>query len=85
MRIDRLLCYLRFVRTRSQAQKLVDEGHIRCNSTRVTRHSHEVAIGNVLTFALGDTVRIVEILDLPVRRGPPAEARNCYRLLDPQP
>lgn len=83
MRIDRLLCTLRFVRTRSAAQKLVAGGHIRRNGERVTRGAHEVRIGDVLTLPLGDRVRLVEILALPERRGPPREAQACYRTLDP--
>lgn len=84
MRIDRLLCYLRFVRTRSQAQKLIDQGHIRCNGQRVNRHSHAIQCADVLTLPLGATVKIVEILVLPERRGPAADAQACYRCLDPE-
>ncbi|NMW32635.1 RNA-binding S4 domain-containing protein [Altererythrobacter sp. RZ02] len=83
MRIDRLLCYLRFVRTRSQAQVLIESGHLRCTNIRVTRTSHTVAIGDVLTFPIGKTVRIVRILTLPDRRRSAAEARLCYDDLDP--
>ena len=83
MRIDRLLCYLRFVKTRSRAQQLVESGHIRCSGARVTRVCHEIARGDVLTIPLGNDVRIAEILTLPDRRGPPSEAQACYRLLDP--
>ena len=83
MRIDRLLCCLRFVKTRSQAHALVDQGHIRCNSRRVTRASHAVSVGDVLTLPIGDRIEIAEITCLPTRRGPPAEAQACYHLLDP--
>lgn len=84
MRVDRLLCYLRFVRTRSQAQKLIDEGHIRCNGERIIRHSHAVICADVLTLPLANSVKIVEILALPERRGPAADAQACYRCLDPE-
>ena len=83
VRIDRLLCYLRFVRTRSAAHRLVDEGHIRRNGERVTRASRDVGAGDILTLPLGGSVRLVEILTLPERRGPPREAQACYRELDP--
>ena len=83
MRIDRLLCYLRFVRTRSAAHRLVEQGHIRRNGERVTRASRDIVQGDVLTLPLGGTVRLVEILALPERRGPPREAQACYRELDP--
>jgi len=84
MRIDRLLCYLRFVKTRSQAHLLVNEAHIRCNGIRVERDSYAVSVGDVLVLPLGAEVRIIEILEIPARRGPPALAQSCYRVLDPQ-
>ena len=83
MRIDRLLCTLRFARTRSAAQKLVDQGYIRRNGERVLRGSLDVRVGDVLTIPLGNQVRLVEVLVLPERRGPPREAQACYRELDP--
>lgn len=84
MRVDRLLCHLRFVRTRSRAAELVKAGHLRRNGERITRSSQPVLVGDVLTIPLGSSVRLVEILSLPQRRGPAREARACYRALDPQ-
>ncbi len=84
MRIDRLLCQLRFVRTRGAAQRLIEEGHIRRNGGRVMRSALDVQQGDILTLPLGRKVRLVEILALPARRGPPREAEACYRELDPQ-
>lgn len=84
MRIDRLLCHLRFVKTRTLAQTLVEAGHVRRNGRRVTRASQPVAPGDVLTFPIGKRVRVIELLELPARRGPAAEARACYRALDPE-
>ncbi len=82
MRIDRLLVRLRFVRTRSLAQRLIGSGHLRCNGTRVVRPSHSVAPGDVVTLPLGGAVKLVEVVTLPARRGPAAEAQACYRMLD---
>ncbi|QYU70874.1 hypothetical protein J4558_12520 [Leptolyngbya sp. 15MV] len=82
MRIDRLLCRLRFARTRGLAQRLIEDGHVRCNAVRITRASHAVAPGDVLTLPLGSAVKVVEVLALPDRRGPASEARACYRELD---
>ncbi|MXO55677.1 S4 domain-containing protein [Pontixanthobacter gangjinensis] len=84
MRIDRLLCYLRFVKTRSQARRLIEQGHSRCNGTRIIRASLPITESDILTLALGKTVRIVEILQLPTRRGSVHDAKACYRVLDPQ-
>ena len=82
MRIDRLLWFLRFARTRSRAQKWVSEGHIRRNGERVERPGLLVAAGDVLTLPLAKSVVVIEILSLPSRRGPAQEARACYRELD---
>ncbi|MGB3806226.1 MAG: S4 domain-containing protein [Erythrobacter sp.] len=82
MRLDRLLVYLRFARTRSAACRLVQNGALRRNRIRVQRTSEKIAIGDVLTFALGNTVRVIEIVALPERRGSPARARSHYRDLD---
>jgi len=82
MRIDRLLHTLRFAKSRSLAQRWIAEGHIRRNGERVLRRDLEVAVGDVLTLPLRSTVLVIELLALPARRGPPAEARTCYRPLD---
>lgn len=83
MRIDRLLCHLRFLRTRTLAAELIRTGHLRRNGVRVVRPSQDVAVGDVLTIPLGSSIRIIEVLALPERRGPAREAQTCYRELDP--
>lgn len=82
MRIDRVLCNLRFLRTRALAAELVRSGHLRRNGARVTRPSQEIAVGDILTIPLGSAVRLVEVLALPEKRGPAREAQACYRSLD---
>ena len=82
MRIDKLLWFLRLAKTRSLAQALVGEGHVRLNARRIERAHHRIAVGDVLTVPLGSGVRVIEILVLPQRRGPAAEAQSCYRVLD---
>jgi len=83
MRIDKLLWQLRLTRTRSLAQALVAEGHVRRNGTRVLRASQDVAAGDTLTVPLPGGVKIIQLIALPTRRGPAAEAQGCYRVLDP--
>ncbi len=82
LRLDRALVYLRFVRTRSRAAALIEEGHLRINGQRAVRSSESVHIGDVLTIPLGKTVRLIEILALPQHRGPPGMARTHYQELD---
>lgn len=82
MRIDKLLWYLRFARTRPNAQALCAEGHIRVNGRRIERAHHKICVGDVLTIPHGQTVHVVELITLPIRRGPAPEARAHYRTLD---
>ena len=82
MRIDRLLVYLRFARTRSRACAMIEAGHMRCNGTHISRTSEEVHAGDVLTFMLGSEIKIIEVLELPQRRGSPEMASSHYRELD---
>jgi ribosome-associated heat shock protein Hsp15 len=82
MRIDKLLWFLRFTRSRSRAQNWVADGHIRRSGARVERPGQAIAEGDVLTLPLARKVVVIEILSLPVRRGPAEEARACYRELD---
>ncbi len=84
MRIDKLLWFLRFVRSRNLAQALVEQGHIRCNGRRVERLHHKVAAGDVLVVPLPGGVCVFELVTLPERRGPATEAQSCYRMLDEQ-
>ncbi len=82
MRIDKLLWFLRFTKTRGIAQAMVGQGHIRLNGRRIERAHQGVGIGDVLVLPLPAGVRVVEVLALPERRGPASEAQSCYRVLD---
>ncbi len=82
MRIDRLLWFLRLAASRGFAQQWVQASHIRVNGKRVTKPSFAVNAGDVLTLPMRKDVRVIEILALPGRRGPAAEAQACYRELD---
>jgi ribosome-associated heat shock protein Hsp15 len=82
MRIDKLLWFLRFVRTRSLSQQWVEDGHIRRNGQRVTRCGQPILTGDILTLPWHETVIVIEVTALPARRGPASEAQGCYRVLD---
>ena len=79
MRLDVLLCRLRFSKSRSVAQRWIAEGHMRCNGERVLRADLPVSTGDVLTLPIGMGVRVIRIEKLPDRRGPASEARAHYR------
>jgi ribosome-associated heat shock protein Hsp15 len=88
VRIDRFLHCIRLVKSRTLAQAVIETGYVRIDGKRVEKSSEEVRAGSVVALPLRDQVRIVRVLSLPVRRGPPAEARACYEELgidEPKP
>ena len=78
MRIDRFLFFVRLAKSRTLAQGIVEQGHIRIDGKRVTKPSEEVRTGSVVALPLHDNVRVIRVLSLPARRGPAAEARAHY-------
>jgi ribosomal 50S subunit-recycling heat shock protein len=82
LRLDKALWQLRLTRTRGLAQALIAAGHVRVDGRRVDKPAALVRAGCVLTLPLPAGVRVIRILDLPLRRGPPTEAAACYVDLD---
>ncbi|CAN5180414.1 hypothetical protein BH24PSE1_BH24PSE1_12470 [soil metagenome] len=81
MRIDRYLHCIRLVNSRTLAQAVVETGHVRIDGKRVLRASEAVSVGSVIALPLHDRTRVLRVLALPSRRGPPAEARTAYEEL----
>jgi ribosome-associated heat shock protein Hsp15 len=78
LRLDKYLWFARIVKTRALAQDLAKNGRIRIGGRLVDRAHAPVKIGDVLAFAQRGAVRVLRVEALPVRRGPPAEARTLY-------
>jgi ribosome-associated heat shock protein Hsp15 len=78
VRIDRFLFFIRLTRSRTLAQAVIAEGHVRIDGKRAEKPSDEVREGSVVALPLRDTVRILRVLSLPARRGPASEARQHY-------
>lgn len=83
LRIDKLLWFLRLAGTRALAQEWAMAGHIRLNGRRIERASAAVRCGDMLVLPVAGTVRVIEILAIPPRRGPASEAQACYRVVEP--
>ena len=82
MRIDRYLHCIRLVKSRTLAQALVEAGHIRIDGKRAVKPSEPVKLGSIIALPLHGSVRIIEVIAHPDRRGPPSEARCAYREID---
>ena len=81
LRIDKFLLFARLCKSRSIAQKLAEDGHIRLNGRRVDRAHAAVRAGDLITFPHPGGVRVVRIVQLPGRRGTAPEAQACYEEL----
>lgn len=78
-RIDKWLWHARMVRTRADAARLAEAGHIRLNGRRITAASQPVRTGDVVTLALDRAVRVLEVVGFCEKRGAAAAARALYR------
>jgi ribosome-associated heat shock protein Hsp15 len=76
-RLDKWLWHARFFKTRSLATAAINGGKVHLNAERV-KPAHRVRIGDHLSLSLQGIVGEFEVLGLPVRRGPAAEALSHY-------
>jgi ribosome-associated heat shock protein Hsp15 len=80
MRIDKWLVYARFCKTRSQSAALV-AGGLRINGRKIEKPDAKLHVGDVLTFAAGVQIHVVEVLQLAERRHAPLPAQTLYKIL----
>ncbi len=78
MRLDKFLYFIRFTKTRTLAQKIIMQGHVRIDGYPAPHGHVSVAPGQVITVPIGNQTRVVQIDSLPQRRGPAAEAQTHY-------
>ena len=76
-RLDKWLWYARFYKTRSLATAAINGGKVHLNAERV-RPAHPVRVGDRISLSLQGMVAEFEVLGLPRRRGPAAEAQSHY-------
>ena len=53
-RIDKWLWYTRAIKSRTLAAGLVEDGRVRINREKITKPSHGVKIGDVVTASIND-------------------------------
>ena len=85
MRIDRFLFFIRLAKSRTLAQGIIEQGHVRIDGKRVENPSDQVEAGSLIALPLHGQVRVLRVLALPARRGPATEARTCYEEIEERP
>ena len=86
IRLDVFLWRARFFKARTSATEAIEtrgarierDGQVR----RVDKPATPVEPGDLLSFAAPSGHRLVRILALPSRRGPPSEAALCYEAVE---
>ena len=63
-------------------QNPATDGRVRDLKPFIERAHQAVAAGDILVLPLPAGVRVIELVTVPQRRGPAAEAQSCYRVLD---
>jgi len=76
-RLDKWLWHARFYKTRSLATAAINGGKVRLNAERI-KPAHRVRIGDRLSLSQAGIVAEYQVLGLPVRRGPAAEAQAHF-------
>ena len=82
-RLDKWLWFARVVKTRTLAAGLVDSGKVRVNRAPVSKPSHAVRLGDVVTVTAHHDVRVLKVLAPGSRRGSATEARALFEDLTP--
>lgn len=86
LRLDKFLYFTRFAKSRAKSVVLIEGGHMRIDGRPVMSIREEVRASQTITFAVGDKVRAIRVLEIPARRGPAPEARACYEdMIVPEP
>jgi ribosome-associated heat shock protein Hsp15 len=85
LRLDKWLWHARIVKTRSLAAQLVTQGKCRVNREKVVKPAFAIKSGDVITAAIHNRVRVLQIVACGARRGPANEAQMLYIDLTPPP
>jgi ribosome-associated heat shock protein Hsp15 len=85
LRLDKWLWQARFFKTRAEAAGLISKGRVRVNGARQSKPGHGITAEDVLTFPQGNTIRLIRIVALGIRRGPYSEAQLLYIDMDAAP
>jgi ribosome-associated heat shock protein Hsp15 len=85
MRVDVFLWRARFFKTRTAASDAVENRGLRIERDgqvrRIDKPAMPVEEGDLLSFSAPSGAKIIRVLSLPARRGPPAEAALCYEAM----
>lgn len=81
VRLDKWLWFTRLMKSRSEAARLCESRHVRLDGRVIDRAHALVRVGQVISFARGSQILVVQVRGLPSRRGPASVAQGHYQIL----
>ena len=83
IRLDLFLFYIRIFKSRNLASRFINSNRLRVSNI-VTQKSHKlISISDVITFSINNRIKVIEVTDIPVRRGSYVEFLNYYKDISP--
>jgi ribosome-associated heat shock protein Hsp15 len=83
IRLDLFLFYIRIFKSRNLASKFINSNRLRV-SDHVTQKPHKlISIRDILTFTIHDRIKVLEVIDIPMRRGSYVDSLNYYNDISP--
>ncbi|MDA9806985.1 hypothetical protein N9D05_06740 [Alphaproteobacteria bacterium] len=83
IRLDLYLFYIRIFKSRNLASKFINSNRLRV-SDKVTQKPHKlISISDILTFTIHDRIKVLEVIDIPMRRGSYLDSLNYYNDISP--
>ena len=83
IRLDLYLFYIRIFKSRNLASKFINSNRFRV-SDKVTQKPHKlISISDILTFTIHDRIKVLEVIDIPMRRGSYVDSLNYYNDISP--
>ena len=83
IRLDLYLFYIRIFKSRNLASKFINSNRLRV-SDKVTQKPHKlISISDILTFTIHDRIKVLEVIDIPMRRDSYVDSLNYYNDISP--
>lgn len=83
IRIDQLLFYLRFFKSRNIAIKEIERGVCKINKNVIRKKNKLVHINDIIEIKKKFDFKVIKIISLPLKRGPYKEVIKHYNDITP--
>ena len=83
IRLDLFLFYIRIFKSRNLASKFINSNRLRVSDHETQKPHKLISIRDILTFTIHDRIKVLEVIDIPMRRGSYVDSLNYYNDISP--